>query len=128
MKTFIIIMLIFGIFEIISNLFHLSKGSKEKIGESAKKQHQELPMDIDSKHFFYKAVIMFILGLLFLCSGLLFFLYNKHIGIQFISINCAIMSLYGFIQAIIYYRCIKVWTALLVYSIPLIFLWILIYQ
>jgi hypothetical protein len=127
MKTFIIFMLIFGILEIISNLFHLSKGAIEKIGESAKKQHQELPLDIDSKHFFYKALMMFVLGLLFLVSGLLFFLYNVKIGILFTIINCAIMSLYGLVQAIIYRRCIKVWTALVVYSAPLIFLWIWIY-
>jgi hypothetical protein len=120
MKTLIIIMLIFGLFELLSNLLHLSKGSKIKIGESAKKQHQELPLDAGLNHFYYKAIIMFGFGILFLLSSLTYFLADSNTGIIFTRVNSILMSVYGLIQLIIYYRTYKVWTSFLVYCIPLI--------
>lgn len=125
MKILIIVLLVFGIFEILSNLYHLTKGSKIKIGESAKKQHQELPLDTGAHHFYYKAILSFIIGILFLSSSLLYFLYDRNIGMFFTFINSIIMSFYGFIQLIIYYRTIKVWTSFVVYSIPLIIYFII---
>jgi hypothetical protein len=124
MKTNLIIymsiLLGYGIFGIVSNLFHFSKGSKIKIGESAKKQHREIPLDLDPEQFYYKAVLMFITGILFTLSSLTYFLYDTKTGIEFTLINSIIHSGYGLIQLIIYYRFYRVWGAFVVYSIPLI--------
>lgn len=125
MKTFMTILLIFGLFEILSNLLHLSKGSKEKIGESARRQHQELPLNTGLYHFYYKAILMFTIGVLFLVSSLVYFLYDSSTGVSVTFMSSVVLSLYGFIQIIIYYRTIKVWTSFVVYSIPLIVFYIL---
>lgn len=119
MKTFIIIMLLFGLFETVSNLFHLSKGSKAGIGESARRQHRELPLDADTRHFYYKALLMLAIGILFLLSSLLFLSGNRPAGECFTFINTLIMSLYGLVQLIVYHRTFKVWTSFIVYSLPL---------
>jgi hypothetical protein len=120
MKTLIIILLVFGVAEVISNFFHLVKGSKSKIGESARKQHQELPSDTEITHYYYKAIIMFVIGILFLMSSLSFFLLDTRIGVKFTLVNSIFMCVYGLVQLIIYYRTYKVWTSFLVYSIPLV--------
>jgi hypothetical protein len=127
MNTLIIILLIFGIFEILSNLFHMSKGSKIRIGESAKRQHQELPMDINLLHFYYKALTMLIIGFLYLASTLTFYLYDSYNGILFTMINSIIMSCYGLVQLILYFKTIKVWFSFVVYTIPLVILIHLLY-
>lgn len=111
--------LAYGIFEIISNIFHLLKGSVEKIGQSAKKQHQELPLNISDKHFFVKAIIMFIFGLLFLIAGL-FFLLNIDPHFFFGIAIFVLHGVYGLVQAIIYRKYFNVWPAAVVYNIPLI--------
>jgi len=54
MKIFIIVMMIFGFFEIISNMFHLSKKTISNIAKSGKKQHQELDLKLSDSHFFIK--------------------------------------------------------------------------
>jgi hypothetical protein len=115
-----IILLGYGIFGIVSNLFHFSKGSKIKIGESAKKQHREIPLDLSPETFYYKAILMFITGILFTLSSLTYFLYDTKTGIIFTLINSIIHSVYGFIQLIMYFRFYRVWGAFVVYSIPLI--------
>jgi hypothetical protein len=80
MKISIIVMMHFGIFEIISNLFHLSKKTIPNIAKSGKKQHQELDLKLSDNHFFYKVIIIFIFGILFL---LLLFLQCLIFGINF---------------------------------------------
>jgi hypothetical protein len=126
MKIFLFIMLLYGIFEIISNSVHFSKGSKNKIGESAKKQHQEIPLDLAPIHFFYKAIIMFAIGVILILSSLVYFLYNTETGLRFILYSVLFHSFYGLIQLIMYYRYFRVWGAFLVYSIPLIIYLILV--
>ena len=120
MNIYIIILLVYGIFEIGSNLFHLSKGTKIKIAESAKKQHQEIPPDLTTGQYYYKAILMFIIGILFTLSSLTYFFYDTKIGLEFTLINSIIHGVYGLIQLIVYYRFIRVWGAFVVYSIPLI--------
>lgn len=119
MIYFIYIIIIYGIFEIISNIFHLSKGSIEKIGQSAKRQHQELPLNIKDIHFFVKAIIMLIFGLMVLITGL-FFLQNTDKHFFFGIIVFALHGAYGFVQAVIYRKYFNVWPAAIVYNIPLI--------
>jgi hypothetical protein len=121
MKIYMIILLLYGFWGIGSNLVHFSKGSKIKIGESAKKQHREIPLDLDLQQYYYKAVLMFITGILFTLSSLIYFLYDTKMGVGFTLINSIIHSGYGLIQLIIYYkRTYRVWGAFVVYSIPLI--------
>ena len=115
-----IILLGYGIWGIGSNLYHFSKGSKINIGESAKKQHGEIPRDLDIQQYYYKAILMFFTGILFTLSSLTYFLYDAEVGLVFTLINSIIHSVYGFIQLIIYYRYYRVWGAFVVYSIPLI--------
>jgi hypothetical protein len=120
MKILIIFLLIYGLFEIISNLIHLSKGSRTAIGESARRQHQELPLAINAEHFYYKALVMFILGLLFTASSIIYFHVNERTGLTFTLVNVILHSFYGILQAIMYFRSGKTWGAAMVYSIPLL--------
>lgn len=119
MNILINCLLIFGIIEIISNLFHISKGNVSLIAQSAKKQHQEIPLNSHDVHFFFKTIIMLIVGILFMASSILF-LIKSNIGEIFTFVNAIILSLYGLIQLVIYYKTWKVWPSFLVYSIPLI--------
>lgn len=113
-----IFLLIIGVFEIISNLFHISKGSIDAIGVSAKRQHQEIPGNSPNFNFFIKAIIMFIFGIVFTVSGIVSLLVSGTSILVLISTS--MLSLYGVIQAVIYRKCKSVWGAMVVYSLPLI--------
>jgi len=115
MKTFIYVILVLGVFEIASNLFHLLRGSREKIGLSAKRQHQELPLDLGYEHFFVKAWIMFGFGLLLAASGLLAYTTAKHFYLYPVLV---LFAGYGLAQAFFYRRTYKVWTSAIVYLLP----------
>jgi hypothetical protein len=117
MKIFIIVMMILGVFEIISNLHHLSKKTVHDIAKSGRKQHQELDLQISDSHFFYKVIIMFIFGMLFFITSLLAILNIFGISLLVVLI---IFGLYGLLQAIFYRKNIKVWSSMVVYNIPLI--------
>jgi hypothetical protein len=108
-----------GGFEFLSNAYHLSKGSITAAGRSAKRQHREIPLDLDDIHFFIKALIMLGFGVLFLLSGILFAL-NLDQGARFGRICFALFGAYGLIQAIAYRRTARVWPAALVYSVPMV--------
>ncbi len=120
MNASIIILLAYGVFEIVSNLYHLSKGSKIKIAESGKKQHRGIPSDLDIQHHYTKIILMLIIGMLFTLASLTYFLYDTKIGLVFILINSIIQSAYGFIQLIVYYKFNRIWGSVVIYSIPLI--------
>ncbi|TAL31526.1 MAG: hypothetical protein EPN93_17175 [Spirochaetes bacterium] len=107
-----------GAFEIVSNAFHLSKGSITGIGQSAKRQHQELPLDIADAHFFIKALIMLGFGLIFVALSGLYFL-TGNMAPWVVPAGLASFSAYGFVQAAAYRRTPNVWLSALVYSIPL---------
>ncbi len=113
------LLILLGLFEIISNLIHFSRKTVNAIGESAKKQHQELPLNLPNIHFFYKAIIMLVFGFLFLISGSLSF-FNMPYSSLAARIVTVCFGLYGIIQAIIYRKEIKVWPAMVVYNIPLL--------
>ena len=119
MKIFQYIILIIGIFEIISNIYHLSKGSIKKIGLSAKRQHQELPLEINNFHFFLKTIIMFIFGIIFVFTGV-FLILNIHFSIIFGVISLGLLGFYGLLQALIYRKPVKIWLSFIVYNIPII--------
>ena len=53
---FVYFFIILGVFEVISNAYHLTRGSKERIGNSAKKQHGELPKNLSAEHYVAKAI------------------------------------------------------------------------
>lgn len=124
MKTFIVCLFGFGILETLSNAFHLSKGNVSAIARSARKQHQEIPLASPDAHFFYKVILMLILGVLFMASSALFFI-KYPAATVFTFVNTLLLSLYGLIQLIMYYRTWRVWLSFLVYSIPLLFFFIL---
>ncbi len=117
MKIFITVTMILGIFEIISNWFHLSKKTIPDIAKSGKKQHQELDLSLSEIHFFYKVVIMFVFGILFLLTSLLATLNIDSISLFWVSMS---FGLYGILQAVFYRNNIKAWSAMIVYNIPLI--------
>lgn len=125
MEYFIYFIALLGIFQIISNLIHLTKGSKTKIGDSAKRQHQEISTDLPAEHFYYKALIMFVFGWLFLVSGILAYFVQIDEGL---IISVIPVGLYGIVQAIIYKKPLKVWIAGFVYNIPMIVYLMLLYK
>lgn len=117
--AFTIFFLVIGIFEIVSNLYHLTRGSVEKAGRSAAKQHQELPADLPVSHYFVKALLMLITGILFSIIGGICLVQKTYYFIP-ACFGLAAMSGYGIVEAIIYKRPVKVWISSIVYSIPLI--------
>lgn len=119
MTKLIYIVVLLGLFEIVSNLFHLLKGTKGKIGLSAKRQHQELPLDLNHQHFYWKAWIMFCFGLLLSASGLVAY---TSTNTSFLFLTLALFAIYGLAQAFYYRRTYKVWTSAIVYLLPLLFL------
>jgi hypothetical protein len=121
MSVLMTCVLLLGTFEVLSNGYHLSKGSVKAIGQSAKRQHRELPLEVAEIHFFVKAMAMFGFGLLFLLVGALFVLGKdpqRHAAV----IVFGLFSAYGVLQAIVYRRTFNVWPAALVYSAPLVVL------
>lgn len=119
MKIFIYIIIALGMFEIGSNLFHLFKGNKKIIGLSAMRQHRELSLELESSHFFFKTVIMFVFGFLFTGSGLLALI---NANFHFFYVVLGLFALYGVVQALYYRRPYKVWMSLIVYITPFILL------
>lgn len=122
MKILIYFIIVLGILEIISNLYHFFKGNKKSIGLSAKKQHQELSLELDYKHFYIKAIIMFVFGVLFTLSGLMAL---QNLNNTFFTIILGLFAIYGIVQAFYYKRPYKVWMSLLVYILPFILLLLL---
>ena len=121
MKILTGFLMILGIFEVISNAFHLSKRNKASIGKSARGQHQELPTNISDIDYFYKVMIMFLFGIAFVISSVML-LFEIYLAFVFTWITVVCFGLYGFIQALLYRSEWKVWTAMLVYNVPLILL------
>lgn len=119
MKILTYVIIALGLFEIVSNLYHISKGRKDLIGKSAKRQHQELSSALDDGHFYVKAVIMFIFGILFTASGLVALSGNSLLFLFFVL---TLFAIYGLAQAVYYKRPYKVWMSLIVYLLPLLFL------
>ena len=119
MRIFIYFILALGVFEIVSNIFHLSKGPIDKIGQSAKRQHQEISLELTDIHFFVKVIIMLLFGILFSVAGILF-LENNEMGLALLFVSVAAFSVYGFLQAFYYRKPVSVWQSLIVYNIPLI--------
>jgi hypothetical protein len=117
MKILVIIITILGIFEIISNLFHLSKMNKDAIGQSAKRQHQELSLLLPDIHFYIKAIIMFVFGWLFFASGIVYFIFDDE---TLLGAVLFLFGLYGLLQALYYKRPYKVWMSLIVYFLPIV--------
>jgi hypothetical protein len=113
------VIILYGLFEIVSNTYHISKGSIIKIGQSAKKQHQEMPLDLKEIHFFIKVIIMLIFGFLFLICGLLYFLSPEE-SLTFCMVILISHGAYALIQALLYRYYFNVWGAVVVYNLPLI--------
>ena len=119
MEPLIYAIILLGLFEIVSNLVHLLKGTKEKIGISAKRQHQELPLDLNYQHFYWKAWIMFLFGLIFITSGLVSY---TTLSFWFFDLSLVLFAIYGLAQAIYYKRTYKVWLSAVVYLLPILIL------
>lgn len=113
--------ILLGAFEIISNLFHISKFDKESIGESAKRQHQELPLDLPNFHFFVKALIMLLMGIIMAACGTIA-LSGSTTPLFYALLAFAV---YGLGQAVYYRRSYRVWMSLLVHALPLVCLLLL---
>lgn len=112
------IFLLLGAFELFSNAYHLTRGSLAEISTSAKKQHQEMPMDLDDKHYLVKVILMLLFGIAFLGIGSIMLLTGRFQLWPAVLVMAG-LSLYSFVQAILYRRFWRVWTAILVYSLPL---------
>lgn len=116
-------MMAVGAFEVFSNAWHLFKGSIVAIGRSAKRQHQEIPLDLADVHFFIKALFMLVFGIAFLVAGFLFVL-NRDAGAWAGLVIYALFGAYGIAQAVVYRRSARVWPAALVHSVPTV-LWLI---
>jgi hypothetical protein len=118
------VFLIFGILEILSNLYHLSGRTTKEVSRRARLQHGELPKNLPDNHFVWKAWIMFVFGCAFFTAGLLINTKSELIGITSLVV-AALFGFYGIVQAIVYYRHWTVYTSAIVYNLPLALLLIL---
>jgi len=109
----------FGISEVISNTHHLLQGDVNKIANSARKQHGEIPIELADKHFVYKASIMLIFGVAFLVAGLMMYM-NKSFSHGSAITVMSSFGFYGVVQGIIYRKSWKSILAAGVYNLPLI--------
>lgn len=108
-----------GIFEVVSNLYHLTRGSMDEIGRSAGKQHGELPKGLSSEHYVAKAIIMEIFGIVFLGIGILMILKQQFLVVPVLTTLIS-LGVYALVQALLYRTCPNVWGALIVYNLPLL--------
>lgn len=111
-------MFVFGLFEVATNGYHLSKGAVHAIGASARWQHQELPVSASEVHYFRKVVVMGLFGVLFggAAALVLFF----HFLPQGPLVVATLFGVYGVVQALLYRREIKTWLAAVVYQLFLV--------
>src|SRR6266542_852764 len=99
--TLLYVFLLLGSLELISNAYHLTRGSTAEISKSAKKQHQELPMDLSDRHYLLKVIAMLFFGITFLTVGLSMLLTGRfQPGPALLSM--AGLSIYSIVQAIFY--------------------------
>lgn len=119
MKVFQYSVLALGLFEFFSNAYHLSRGSVSKVASSSRKQHQEISLSLPDAHFFWKAVIMFVFGVFFLAAFGCLLAGTFYAG-KFSFSVAFLFGLYGLVQALVYYRQLRVWPAMMVYNIPLV--------
>jgi hypothetical protein len=84
-KIFLGIFMLLGILEVVSNLYHLTRWSMEKIGRSAGKQHGELPKGLSSEHYVAKAITMELFGIAFLGIGILMILQQKFLTVPVLA-------------------------------------------
>jgi len=115
------IFILLGLFEFVSNIFHLMHRNMDAIGLSAKRQHRELPSGLSPYHFFVKAILMLVCGIVLLFAGAARFWGSAYSAAS--SWGAAgLLGLYGFLQALVYRREPKVWGAMAVYNIPFVLL------
>ncbi len=114
MSAFFIFLFIFGSFEIISNLFHLTRGSKAKIAQSAKRQHGEIPKELSDGHFVVKAYAMLGIGIIFIMAALI----PQSYIITLAALG--LLGFYGIIQALVYRKHWAVIPSAIVYNTPLL--------
>lgn len=124
MKYLMYVLLALGVFEIVSNAWHLGRGSVERIGQSAKRQHGELPRSLPDVHFFVKAIVMFVFGLLFLAAAGCFLFRDGGCG-PFTTAVILSFAAYGLAQALIYRRTPSAWMSAVVYALPAVAYFIL---
>jgi len=122
MAYLIYLVITFGVFEIVSNIIHLSQKTKELSGLSAKRQYQELSLDLGYIHFYIKAVIMLIFGVLLTLSGVSAITTKSFL---FLSVILALFAFYGLVQALYYKHPYKVWMSFVVHTLPVIVMFFL---
>ena len=101
MFIFKIIIVIFGLIEIMTNGYYLF--GKEKIMK-AKLQHRELPEGITIFQLKLKVILMFLSGLLFFITGIVSFFKEKE---HLLFLSLIFFNLYALSEAL-YYRYWKV--------------------
>lgn len=101
MFIFKIIIVVFGLIEIMTNSYYLF--GKDKIMK-AKLQHRELPEEITILQLKVKVMLMFLSGCLFLITGIASFFEEKE---YLLFLALIFFNLYALCEAL-YYRCWKV--------------------
>lgn len=89
----------FGAMEFLTNINYLLS----PIGISnARKQHKEIPVTVSNEKMHVKIILMFIMGIMFLVTGLLSYILRSPLELLSI-ISLAILAIYACIEAL-YYR------------------------
>lgn len=112
--------LAFGTMEILTNLSYLLRNNGL---EFARKQHGEIPENVDNRKIRIKVVAMLITGILFFLSGLMSYILHSYIRSLFI-ISAVIFSVYAITEAL-YYKYWKTYGFALISIILLIVCFIL---
>ncbi len=118
MSIFKIIMIIFGLIEIITNGYYLF--GKDKIMK-AKLQHRELPKGTTVFQLRLKVILMFLIGCLFFTAGIIS-LFKEREYLLFLAL--IFLNLYALCEAL-YYRYWRVFGFFIVtVFMTLIYIWL----
>ena len=97
-EIFRVLLLNFGMFEIITNMSYLIK---ENGLDSARKQHGELPPQLPLAKIKVKVIFMLLFGVLFFITSLLTYILHKYIGFV-LFMPSILFSFYGITEALYY--------------------------
>lgn len=111
---FLIFLFILGSVEVILNIYHLTRGSRQAAVKSAKKQHGEIPKNLPEGHYIVKAYIMIGFGMAFIAGVLM----SQVPIITFIILG--LFGAYGIIQVIVYKAYWATIPSAIVYNVPLV--------
>lgn len=118
--TYSVIILLFGVFETITNIVYLSKGL---IGvKKAYSQHKEIPSSVSEKRMLIKVYTMLVVGICFILSGG-YALLTGETALMVLRLALSCYALYTILEACSYPRHLLGWALAILISLLAVGIW-----